>query len=153
MPSTLRTASSALLREQTQSRTSMLLSQQRRIQSSRMLHLILMITQFGGRVSIRISRRTLLTGKATSGMLPSSTRPIRAHMLLIRTQDLLLRLSIARAFLLSLTRARACRFLLSSSADVVQSVLRWFTSQRAGKTVYSSVLQWLPRQLQQQPVQ
>ena len=143
---TLRTDSSALHRVQMQSRTSMLLSQQRRIQSSRMLLLILMITQFGGRDSIRIFRQTLLTGRATNGMLPNLIRLTRAHMPLIRTQDSLLRLLTARASLLSLTRARVCRFRQLSSADAVQNVLRWFISQRAGRTVCSSVPQWLPRQ-------
>ena len=150
---TLRTDSSALHRVQMQSRTSTHLSQQRKIQFSQMLRLTLMTTPFGGRVSIRIFRQTLLTGRATNGMLPNLIRLTRAHMPLIRTQDSLLRLLTARASLLSLTRARACRFRQSSSADAVQNVLRWFTSQRAGKTVYSSVLQWLPRQLQQQLVQ
>ena len=149
--STRRTASSALLPAPTKSPTPTLLLLPSVILSLRMLFMTSITIPFGGRALTTILRRMLLTGRATSGIIPSMTRRISPPAALIRTPVSPLLQRTAPAYRLSLTIPPAFRSLLLSSADAVQRPLLSYISPPAGRTAPSSAPSWLPRlpQLQQ----
>ena len=148
MPSTPKTVSSVLLPAQTKSQIPMLLLQQERVQSSPTLLIILMTTQFGGKVLIRILLQTLLNGRAILGTVRKAKKrvhiPTAVSQLPLRTVPVSVpNLKIPTVFL----------FPLSYSAADVQSLLRLYISQEAGITVYLLVQSWLQKQQQQLQVQ
>jgi len=88
-----------------------------------------------------------MTGEATSG----TTRHMTSlgslkQAVLTPTQDLLLLLRTVLAFLLNSTPQQVYPSLLSSSAADVLRLHPLFTSPRAGSTVHSLALLWLPKQ-------
>ena len=146
MQSTPKTASSALLPEQTKNQIRMLLLQQRREQSSQMFAIILITTLSGGKNLIRILRQTLSTGRA----IPGTAKTRRANTALIRIQDSLLPQLTAPASAPNLKIRTAFRFLHSFSAEEEQNSLPLFISQRVGTTAFSLAQLWA---LKQQPLQ
>ena len=148
MLSTPKTVSSALLPAQTLSQIPTLLLQQRRAQSSQTLLITLMITQFGGKVLIRILPQTLSNGRATPGTVRKATK--RAHIPTAVSQLLLL---TAPASAQSLRTPTVFPSQLSYSAADVQSLLPSFISQETGTTVFSLAQSWLPKPPLQLPAQ
>ena len=117
---------------QTRSLILMLSLLQRRVQSSQMLLLTSMTTQFGGKVLTKIHQSTLSTGRAILGTVRKAQKRV-----LIQTAVSQLLQRTAHASAQSLTQHQVFLFLLSSSAVVVQLQLHLFTSQEIGTTVYS----------------